>query len=259
MPLEHYPQPAYALLDDEELLWRYMKVRTFERFIVNGELYFSRADQFDDDAYEGLPPEQYVRDVAARMGPGTSFEHSWGELKNNRQGSFVSCWSSHKSIYMWEKFAREGVAVQTNVGLLKAALDAVPARTMIGRIRYSNVPAGYNILRFVTTKRLQYAPEKEVRAMAWDMTLSPSNPYQHESPKGLVFRANIAALAQQVIISPHAPTDLLEKVQTLLATHGYDQIPVVRSKFTGFSHLLPTKDDIDKLMVEELKRLSAAK
>lgn len=52
MPLEAYPQPEFALLNDNEPLWRYMRMSTFERFIKNRELYFTRADLFHDDAYE---------------------------------------------------------------------------------------------------------------------------------------------------------------------------------------------------------------
>lgn len=54
---------------------------------------------------------------------------------------------------MWEKFAPEGVAVKSDVARLKAVLNTIPERTMLGYIRYSPKHEGYNILRFITTKR----------------------------------------------------------------------------------------------------------
>ena len=152
MPLEHYPQAGFELLDDRVPIWRFMKMKTFTRFIDSGSLYFCRADLFDDE-HEGLPLEDYVRHVAAQMGQGTTFENTWENLKQDRQASYVSCWTLDESIHMWEKFAPQGVAVKSDCGLLKAALNAMPARTMVGHVRYSLHQEGFNILRFITTKR----------------------------------------------------------------------------------------------------------
>src|ERR1700733_3706437 len=152
MPLEPYPQAGFELLDDSVPIWRFMKIRTFTRFVESSSLYFCRADLLGDEQ-EGLPLEAYVRQVVSTMGPGTSFDSAWETLKADRQGSFVSCWTLDESIRMWKKFAPQGVAVKSRCGLLKAALDAMPDRTFIGHVRYSLQHHGYNILRFVTTKR----------------------------------------------------------------------------------------------------------
>jgi hypothetical protein len=122
MPLEHYPQAGFELLDDGVAIWRFMKISTFTRFVESSSLYFCRADLFEDE-HEGLPLEEYVRHVVATMGPGTSFESAWETLKADRQGSFISCWTLDESLRMWEKFAPQGVAVKSRCGLLKAALD----------------------------------------------------------------------------------------------------------------------------------------
>jgi hypothetical protein len=67
VPLEYYPQAGFELLDDRVPIWRFMKTRTFTRFVESGELYFCRADLFDDE-HEGLPLEDYARNVVANMG-----------------------------------------------------------------------------------------------------------------------------------------------------------------------------------------------
>jgi len=243
MPLEHYPQPGFELLDDSVPIWRFMKMKTFTRFIESGSLYFCRADLFDDE-HEGLPLEDYVRHVAAQMGPGTTFENTWENLKQDRQASFVSCWTLDESIHMWEKFAPQGAAVKSDCGVLKAGLNAMPARTMVGHVRYSLHQEGFNILRFITTQRPEFAPGKEVRAFAWNMELSPRNPYPHDRPNGLSFSVDVQALVHTVTVSPKAPAGVLAEVQALLAKYAYDGIPVLKSAFTGFDHLLPTADEI---------------
>jgi hypothetical protein len=245
VPLEHYPQAGFELLDDRVPVWRFMKMRTFKRFIESGSLYFCRADLFEDE-HEGLPLEDYVKHVLAGMGPGHTFEHTWETLKQDRQGSFVSCWTLDESLHMWEKFAPEGVAVKSSCGLLKAALDAIPARTMIGYVRYSLKHEGYNILRFITTKRPEFSPEKEVRAFVWDLEKSPRNPYAHDLPNGLSYAVDVIALVQTIIVSPNVPAIILDEVQELLRGNGYGTISVVKSGFTGFGHLLPHSDEIAK-------------
>jgi len=242
MPLENYPQAGFELLDDRVDIWRFMKMKTFTRFIESGSLYFCRSDLLGDE-HEGLPLEQFVRDVVTNMGPGHTFDDTWHNLKDDRQGSFISCWTLDESLHMWQKFAREGVTVASQCGLLKAALNAIPARTMVGHVRYSLKHEGFNILRFITTKRPEFVREKEVRALVWDLEHSPSNPYPHVMPHGLPYPVDVMALVQTVIVSPYAPANVLDDVQSLLTAHGY-AIPVVKSGFTGYGHMLPTFDDI---------------
>jgi len=54
----------------------------------------------------------------------------------------------------------------------------MPARTMLGQVRYSLRHEGFNLLRFITTKRPEFALEQEVRAFVWDLAQSPRNPYR---------------------------------------------------------------------------------
>ena len=89
MPLEHYLQAGFELLDNQVPIWRFMKMKTFKRFIASCSLYFCRADIFDDE-HEGLPLEQFVRDTVAAMGPEHGFDDTWQNLKDDRQASFIS-------------------------------------------------------------------------------------------------------------------------------------------------------------------------
>src|ERR1017187_240896 len=107
MPLGHYPQAGFELLDDRFPLWRFMKMRTFTRFVESESLYFCRSDLLGDE-HEGLPPEEYVRSTLPTMGPGATFEYAWENLKQDRQGSFVSCWTLDETLHMRSEERRVG-------------------------------------------------------------------------------------------------------------------------------------------------------
>ena len=153
VPLEKYPQDGLQPPSDETEVWRFFPLHWFQKFLETSKLYFRRADLLPDDEDEGLPPDEYIRQVVETMGPGHSFEDSKDDLDKGRRGFFVSCWTEHESLEMWEKFASGGVAVRSQYGLLKDALNAIPERAMAGKIRYTNIPYRCNTLHFITTKR----------------------------------------------------------------------------------------------------------
>jgi len=237
MPLELSPQAGYELLDDRKLLWRFMPMRTFTLLVESG-LHFRRSDLLGDE-HEGLPPDDYIRQVLPTMGPNATLEHARERLKEDRQGSFVSCWTIHETFEMWQKFAPTGVAVQSDVARLRVALNTIPERVMLCHVRYSLAHDRYNILRFITTKRPEFHHEREVRALIWDLERSPRNPYPHDVTDGLSRPVDLVALAQTIIVSPRAPANLFDDVKTLLSNNGYGSIPVEKSGYAGFDHLLP--------------------
>lgn len=138
--------------------------------------------------------------------------------------------------------------MKSDVARLKAVLNTIPERAMLGYIRYSPKHEGYDILRFISTKRPEFHREKEVRALVWDLTRGPQNPHPHDMPDGLSYPVDVPALAQTVIVSRHAPANVFDDVKALVSKHGCGSIPVVKSGFTGFGHLLPTADEIAELL-----------
>jgi hypothetical protein len=66
------------------VIWRFMDLRKFRDLMASEELYFRRADLFDDET-EGLPPEQYVQRV---LGLGRWDIHDRTEI-NNHLGSLA--------------------------------------------------------------------------------------------------------------------------------------------------------------------------
>ena len=120
----------------------------------------------------------------------------------------------------------------------------MPVRTMVGQVRYSTGHDGFNILRFITTKRPEFELEQEVRALVWHLEVNARNSDPQSIPPGMIFPVDLPALVNMVIISPSAPACVSSHVKELLVRAGVAGMPVVPSGFIGYGHLLPTVDDI---------------
>jgi hypothetical protein len=60
MPVKSYYRQKEP--NSDAVIWRFMDLRKFRDLMASEELYFRRADLFDDES-EGPPPEQYVQRV----------------------------------------------------------------------------------------------------------------------------------------------------------------------------------------------------
>ena len=58
MAIETYPDQLEPT-NREVVIWRFMKIARFADLMKTSELYFCRADLFNDE-HEGLPPEKYL-------------------------------------------------------------------------------------------------------------------------------------------------------------------------------------------------------
>lgn len=231
----------------------------FEDLMCTGELYFCRSDRFEDED-EGLPTEDYARYVCDSMGPGHDLDDTIGNLVQDKEAYFISCWYlfDHETAKMWKQYGQDGVAICSRYGLLKMALDAMPDRVMLGLVRYSFEHVDWNILRFITTKRPGFAEEREVRAFIWkpewagqDRHIDVNNkchrePLTEPPPyvlPGLRRAVDVQSLVERIVMSPDANPGRFEKVKQLVRDLGYE-IPVEQSTLTRYSHLIPDLPDL---------------
>ncbi|HEY6389296.1 MAG TPA: hypothetical protein VIX91_26745 [Candidatus Acidoferrum sp.] len=156
---------------EDAVIWRFMELYKFRDLMASEELYFCLADLFPDKS-EGLPPEQYARRVL-RLDPCdindcVSLNKHLGFLAQNRESYYISCWHLYhqETLDMWEQYGKDGVAVCSRVGLLKAALAGFLDESHLGLVRYGidHLADTFNTLEFITTKQVKYSQECEVRA-----------------------------------------------------------------------------------------------
>jgi hypothetical protein len=231
------PEPA----DPRSSIWRYGKFWKLRDLVQTGELYLRRADLLDDE-HEGLPPSEYERvlnlsrfdlhDIRKR-------DHDIGSLAQFRQSFYVNCWhlDMGETATMWRRYGKGGVAIVSRYDLLKQVLHPLLDKVMVGLIRYGTTHlTGWNVIRFVTTKREEYSSEREVRAMIWltdtgdgmnrhfDLTNRahdrPIYDPPQTLPEGIRRDIDVASLITEVIVSPFAPSGRLAEVRALLAAAG---------------------------------------
>jgi hypothetical protein len=222
----------------EAVIWRFLDLRKFRDLMANQELYFRRADLFDDQS-EGLPSEQYVRRVLGLdpydIKDQVALNNHLGSLAQSREMHFITCWHLYRKedLAIWEQYGHDGVAVTSKYGLLKESLTSIPDETHIGLIQYgtAHLTDRFNAMEFITTKQEKYATECEVRAI-----LTSSNPLdggnRHFDLNGFPHRVPFAEntrhpwvhdckrrrillrdLLQEVMISPWAEPDEIEEIE----------------------------------------------
>jgi hypothetical protein len=260
LPIESYVGRLDPNTEIAEI-WRFLDMRKFRDLMATSELYFCRADLFRDER-EGLPPEEYL----ATFGLHPLDVNDRQELLNQigsdaqfREDFYVNCWHlfSEETCWMWKEYGSEGVAITSRYELLKSALDAMSDRGYIGVVQYSAkhmLGNRANLFRYITTKRSEYAREREVRAFLWlpnqqaggnrhydedgDVHPLPLTPPPGYVLKGQRRRVDVQALITEIVVSPWAPSARVAEVSQLVSDAGHE-IPVRQSELVRFATLLP--------------------
>jgi hypothetical protein len=222
----------------ESVIWRFLDLRKFRNLMANEELYFRRADLFNDQS-EGLPPEQYARRVLGLtpydVKDEVALNHHLGSLAQSREMYFITCWYLYQreDLAIWEKYGPDGAAVTSTYGLLKECLARIPDDTHIGLIQYgtAHLTNRFNTMQFITTKQAKYAAEAEVRAILTSpnpleggnrhfdlnnfphrvpLAVNPRHSWVHDCKRR---RISLRDLLQGVVISPWAEPDEVEEIK----------------------------------------------
>jgi hypothetical protein len=240
-------------------VWRFMEFWKFRSMIETGTLYFCRADKFAADESEGLPPEEYLPflglnklDLIDRR----KLDDEIGSIAQFRQSFFINCWylGEDEAAQIWEGRGEDAVAIRCRYSALKSALAALSDDAYLGLIRYGSAHlTGWNIMRFITTKRLQFEHEREVRALLWIRDERDGinrhfdeNNIPHDRPlleplnpqEGVVRPVNCETLIERVVLNPWAADSTRKELERLIATAGLPT-PVQPSEFTRYRDLLP--------------------
>jgi hypothetical protein len=222
----------------EAVIWRFLDLRKFRDLMANQELYFRRADLFEDQS-EGLPPEQYVRRVLGLdpydIKDQVAFNNHLGSLAQSREMHFITCWQlfGKEDLAIWEQYGHDGVAVTSTYGQLKQSMANIPDQTHIGLIQYgsAHLTNRFNAMEFITTKQTKYSAECEVRAILTStnpldggnrhfdlnnfphrapLAENPRHPWVHDCKRRPI---SLRDLLQEVVISPWAEPDDIEEIK----------------------------------------------
>jgi len=203
VPILFHSEEHVPCLEEDTVIWRYMDLPRFLDLLAHKTLHFSSKLQFKDDPWEGTVPEPVIKKFASRFG-----QEGWGHLieqfKYVTARACVHCWfeRQHQSVHMWDRYAREGIAVMTTVHALRKSLNLDSEHLRIARIKYGQHSqydsgnSGYSALAPLLFKRDGYEDEREVRAI-----VLPAD----ESPSGIDYPVDLTLLIEEVFVSPQYP------------------------------------------------------
>ena len=235
----------------------------------------TEAATINDDALRVLGLDPY--DIGDRV----ALNNHIGSLAQNRESYYVNCWHLYRqeTLDMWEQYGHNGVAVCSRYGLLKSALDGLPDQAHAGLVRYGSdhLAGTFNALAFITTKQVQYAQEREVRAWItvgdplgggnrhFDLNNFPHpipldlNPRNSWVPDCKRRRIDLRSLITEVFISPWAEDWAIEEIRLWVQTKGFPD-SARRSELTpNQTPRVPEPEVIERVAVtkEELERFCA--
>ncbi len=233
------PHPSFAHLDDDTVLWRYMEFSRFVQLLESRQLWFARADQFDDPLEGMLTDGEFLYEPATDDEPPRFRDATSDPLAQMmRHTAYINCWrmGEAESIAMWDLYGKGSgsVAVTTTVGLVKEQLSQDLRSVYMAEVRYvdwnaPNAPRG--MFDLITRKDIGYAHEAEMRLFFWNTGgIRTEEPYRPElTPTGLTFSIDPQELITHLWIGPRETTASIQLlVEGVVARHGLN-IPITVS------------------------------
>jgi hypothetical protein len=238
-----HPMPITPHVDCTEppantRICRFIDLPKFRDLFANEELYFRRTDLFKEtDPNEALPSEEYARRVLRLqrydLHDELALNNDLAFARQISESYFLNCWQlfEGETLDMWKTYGN-GVAVFSRFDLLKAQLAPMLDNILLGIVRYGEKDmTGYNLIRFLYTKRRLFEKERELRAVlqCYDPVgganrhynlnnfpnrepldeLNPLHLWVHECKRR---RIDLKALVTEVRLSPWATQEESEEV-----------------------------------------------
>jgi len=249
---------------------RFIDLSKFRDLFANEELYFRRTDLFKEtDPNEALPSEEYARRVLRLqrydLHDELALNNDLAFARQISESYFLNCWQlfEGETLDMWKTYGN-GVAVFSRFDLLKAQLAPMLDNILLGIVRYGEKDmTGYNLIRFLYTKRRLFEKERELRIVLqcydpvaganrhYDLNNFPSrepldelNPLHEWVHKYKRRRINLKALLTEVRLSPWATAEESEEVKLWVKGTNFP-CQVTASDLT--SPMTPTLEELRRL------------
>jgi hypothetical protein len=231
----HELHPEFESPETATTIWRYLDLVKLADLLDSQTLYFSRIDKLEDP-WEGHYPKAAVDAAkeAAKLHniPAEKVLYFLEFHKGFNATVFVNCWhlNNHESIAMWKQYSKdgEGIAIKSSMGRLREAIEAVPDKIMIGKVKYidyynDSIPAQNALLPYLR-KRKSFEHETELRALIWKFPEADS-----KNPDGLHIKVNAVKLIEAIHISPGMPTWKADVIKKVLKKYNFPESIVINS------------------------------
>lgn len=220
---------------EDKKLWRYFDFIKFLA-LVNGEIYFARADKFKDK-YEGAIPKQNFLELVKSMGyeindlDKNEVKQEFNNLFNEKKKKVaLSCWhlNESESAAMWEIYSRAGLGIaisttKSNLSKIEKPegfdLEMFEVNYFDFDMEYRKEYLHYELLPF-KSKRKEFEYEQEFRIMLFQYS-QHQEPGSHSRlndipPEGIKVNINPAELIVDIIAAPYMKEYEVTEIQRIL-------------------------------------------
>jgi hypothetical protein len=254
MPVVNPPIESIPVPSDDEFLWRYMDLSRFLSLLGTSELYFHRADLFDDK-WEGAVPPVYLSALMTSFAvDGISISGIKQHFTTNGKTMFyVNCWHKNQveSAAMWKLYSQsnESVAIRTTVARFKDSLKECSSDIYLGDVTYCDYSTidpywrtkSVNGFLSIFSKRASFRHEQEVRAVQFQVTApdikvikfdevaTEGASFHERQLPSLSSHIDLSVLIESVYVSPASPEWFREVVREVVSRYGLAIVEVIRS------------------------------
>ncbi|MFL6555863.1 MAG: hypothetical protein ACJ8MO_07085 [Bacillus sp. (in: firmicutes)] len=220
------PHEDFKQIDDAALLWRYQDLPRYLDLLLKQQLFFSRADRFEDPfegQYTQEAKEELVKEQVEKMGNDKADETVVQNAKQQverlteehiARRTFVTInswhWNDVENYAMWKIYAKGtyGLAIQTTYERLKQCFRKAKQPVFIGKVDYDDNCEAFLLngsLKPFLHKRKMYAYENEVRCCYVIPEDKSFNWQAQDTNDGVFIDVDLDTLIERIYISPYSP------------------------------------------------------
>ncbi len=237
-----YHPKEYVVPKQDTLLWRYQDFPKFVSLLDSGELFFTRADNFEDEfegargfnfqknaIYEALKPSLDLKAKSYLMAAGNDtptddevevvvaeeMKKLVESQEKLREEYYVSCWHANEreSEAMWKLYIsakNQGVSIQTTMERLCYSIGKEGFE--VGAVNYMSYDRPLSVDDTpIWYKRTAFKHENEVRAIFREAGSMNA---------GMPVKMDLEMLIEKVYISPSAPGWFAKLVESVINKYG---------------------------------------
>ena len=227
------PNAKLIVPNDGAAIWRYMDLAKFLSLLEEKALYFAVPAQLEDTWEARVHSADYNALVEAYG----AAQADWLKAGAERVFSVaaLNCWyhGEEESVAMWALYTQPayGVAIRSNVGRLKKALDASPEIVQLGLVQYrdladkSTTPLDVQCvppLIFLFQKRRCYQHESELRAYTLVSFARTPTGERRPPDRGVLVSVSLADLIESVRLGPKFPPWAQKLIKVAFERVGID-------------------------------------
>jgi hypothetical protein len=213
----------FIVIDDSEILWRYMDWWKFEDLVRSSTLYFSRSDKFTDPFEGRFSPGNATKlsksDEIFRSLYKIDDSNTRGYAELHRKLVFISCWhrNTRESFEMWQAYTSscESVLITTSAKALRRFL---PEKIMKYAVKYA--PSDFPRTEFSHNALFYYKPSSYSVEREYRLLRSPDEDeaFYPDNPADWSRRVPIKSkkIVHRVITHPYAAPETKLRVEELL-------------------------------------------